>query len=169
MDLLNNNKKKGLDLNIISKTDNHGGFGAGLLSLSNVSAVIIEEDGAYIDIGALHAKSKAEKGIKFLPDKSAVPNGKKCWIVWVASDRNENGTFYAGATACEMLVDREARRGWKLLADHVNRLDAAMKRRYMLGDLDAKEKAALRGVLEENNPAMWENSPEELKQALAGD
>lgn len=162
-----NQKKKGMDLNIISSTNTHGGFGAGMINLSNVSAVIIEGDEAYIDIGALHAKSKVEKGIKFLTEKSEVPNGKKCWIVWVAGDRNEQGPYYAGMTACEMLVDREARRGWKILADHVNKMDAAMKRRIIVGELDAAEKAVLRKLLQENNPKMWDNSSDELKQALA--
>lgn len=162
----NSNKKKGMDLNIISSTNTHGGFGAGMINLSNVSSIIIEGDEAYIDIGALHAKSKVEKGIKFLTDKNEVPNGIKCWIIWVAGDRNENGPYYAGMTACEMLVDREARRGWKILADHVNKMDAAMKRRFILGELDASEKATLRQFLESHNPQMWDNSSDELKQAL---
>ncbi len=166
MDLLNN-KKKGLDLNIISNTQTHGGYGAGLINLSNVSAVIIEDDEAYFDLGALHAKSKVEKGIKFLTDKTEVPNGKKCWIVWVAADRTEKGPYYAGVTACEMLVDREAKRGWKILADHVNKMDAAMKRRYMLTELNETEKAVLKNRLQEHNPGMWENSPEELEKALS--
>lgn len=164
---LSNNKKKGIDLNIISNTQTHGGYGAGLINLSNVSAVIIDGDDAYFDLGALHAKSKVEKGIKFLTDKNEVPNGRKCWIVWVAADRTENGPYYAGVTACEMLVDTEAKRGWKILADHVNRMDAAMKRRYMLTDLNDKEKALLKKCLQEKNPGMWDNSPEELKQALS--
>jgi len=166
VDLLNN-KKKGLDLNIVSSTNTHGGFGAGMINLSNISSVIIEGDVAYIDLGALHAKSKVEKGIKFSTNKDDVPNGKTCWIVWVAADRKEEGPYYAGMTACEMLVDREARRGWKILADHVNRMDYAMKRRYMLDGLNDTEKAALKKLLVENNPQMWENSPEDLKQALA--
>jgi len=166
VDLLNN-KKKGLDLNIVSSTNTHGGFGAGMINLSNISSVIIEGDVAYIDLGALHAKSKVEKGIKFSTNKDDVPNGKTCWIVWVAADRKEEGPYYAGMTACEMLVDREARRGWKILADHVNRMDYAMKRRYMLDGLNDTERAALKKLLVENNPQMWENSPEDLKQALA--
>ena len=165
MDLLNN-KKKGIDLNIISNTNTHGGFGAGMINLSNVSAVIIEGEEAYIDLGALHAKSKVEKGIKFSMDKNDVPNGKKCFIVWVAADRNEQGPYYAGVASCEMLVDREARRGWKILADHVNRMDGAMKRKILLDNLDETEKTALKKLLVENNPTMWENSTELLKEAL---
>lgn len=167
MDIQDGNKeKKKLSLNVVSNKE-HKGFGAGSINLSDVSSVIIDEGTAYIDIGAMHAKSKVEKGIKFSPNKEDVPNGRKCWIVWVAVDRNEEGnTYYAGATACEMLVDTEARRGWKILADHVNKLDYALKRRYILDGLSDEEKAALRKLLVEHNADMWERSPETLKQGL---
>jgi len=167
MDIQDGNKeKKKLSLNVVSNKE-HKGFGAGSINLSDVSSVIIDEGTAYIDIGAMHAKSKVEKGIKFSPNKEDVPNGRKCWIVWVAVDRNEEGnTYYAGATACEMLVDTEARRGWKILADHVNKLDYALKRRYILDGMSDEEKTALRKLLIEHNADMWERSPEALKQGL---
>jgi hypothetical protein len=134
--------------------------------LNSVSGIIIDGDEAYIDEGTLHAKSKVEKGIKFSMNKEDVPNGRKCWIVWVAVDRKEGGQYYAGVTACEMLIDTEARRGWKILADHVNRMDRAMKRKIMLEGLDDKEKALLKQALVGHNPDWWERSEEELKQAL---
>jgi hypothetical protein len=168
MDLLNNDKKKRTgSLNVVSSKTNHGGFGAGTLDLSALSSVIIEDDKAYIDIGAIHAKSAVEKGIKFSTNKEDVPNGKPYWIVWVTVDRNEQGAFYAGITACDMLVDREARRGYKILADHVNKMDYALKRRIIVDGLNDKEKQALRNLLIEHNEKFWENSSEELKQALA--
>ncbi len=153
-------------LNVVS-TKEHKGFGAGAIDLNNLSSVIIDGDQAYIDLGALHAKSKVERGIKFSMNKEDVPHGRRCWIVWVAVDKKlgENA-HYAGATACEMLVDEEARRGWKILADHVNRMDYAMKRRILLEGLNAEEKAALRQCLIQNNEDMWNHSSEELKQAL---
>lgn len=157
--------KRTLALNVVSNKQ-HKGFGAGTIDLSQVSSVIIDGGEAYIDIGAMHAKSKVERGIKFLTDKSEVPNGRRCWIVWVAVDRNEEGSYYAGATACEMLIDSEARRGWKILADHVNKLDYAIKRRYMLDELAPSEKTALRDLLIKHNAEWWERSPEELKKAL---
>ncbi|MCL6459786.1 MAG: YwhD family protein, partial [Gorillibacterium sp.] len=125
------NSKK-LALNIVSSRVNHKGFGAGSIDLSNVSAVIIDGEEAYVDNGALHAKSKLEKGIKFSTNKEDVPNGRRCFIVWVAVDRKEQGAFYAGLTACEMRIDSDERKGWKLLADHVNRMDKAMKRQVLL-------------------------------------
>jgi hypothetical protein len=154
-------------LNVVS-TKEHKGFGAGSIDLNNVSAVIIDNDGeeAYIDLGALHAKSRVEKGVKFSANKDDVPNGRRCWIVWIAVDKKEEGPYYAGATACEMLVDSEARRGWKILADHVNKMDYAMKRRIVLDGLSEGEKAALKRCLIEYNEGMWNASTDELKEKL---
>jgi hypothetical protein len=160
-------EKKKLSLNIVSSNVNHKGFGAGAIDLSNVSSVIIDGDEAYLDMGALHAKSKVEKGIKFSTNKEDVPNGRKCWIVWVAVDRTPEGPYYAGVTACEMLVDSEAKRGWKILAEHVNNMDRAMKRKIVLEGLDEKEKAALKKQLVEHNEAWWNSSDEALKKALS--
>jgi hypothetical protein len=163
----NNTGKKPIGFNIISTNVNHKGFGAGSIDLSSVSSMIIDGDQAYLDNGALHAKSKVEKGIKFSADKAAVPNGRTCWIVWVAVDRDEQGQYYGGLTACEMLVDTEARRGWKILADHVNRMDKAMKRQILVEGLNDTEKAALQRSLQEFNEEWWERSGDALKQALS--
>lgn len=159
-------EKKKLSLNVVSNKE-HKGFGAGTIDLSQVSCVIIDQGEAYIDVGAMHAKSKIEKGIKFSPNKEDVPNGRPAWIVWVAVDRNEEGSYYAGAASCEMLIDEEARRGWKILPEHVNRLDAALKRKYMLDNIGVEEKAALRKLLAENNAEWWDRSPQALKDLLA--
>jgi hypothetical protein len=160
------NKKSGFTI-MSGKTDVHGGFGQGVLDLSAVSSVIIDGEEAYIDMGALHAKSAVEKGIKWTTNKEEVPNGKPYWLVWVTVDRNEAGPYYAGVTACYMEIDREARRGYKILADHVNRMDYSMKRRIMVSELDETSKKALKKLLIEHNPSMWENSSDELKQSLA--
>ncbi|MEK0315426.1 YwhD family protein [Cohnella sp. 56] len=158
-------EKKKLALNVVSNKE-HKGFGAGTIDLSQVSPVIIDNGEAYIDVGAMHAKSKVEKGIKFSPDKENVPNGRQVWLVWVAVDRDERGSFYGGATACEMLIDTEARRGWKVLAEHVNRMDRAIKRKFLLEDLGDEDKAALRRLLQSHNYEWWDRSPEELKDQL---
>lgn len=161
--------KKTLSLNVVSSRNVHRGFGAGMIDLSNLSSIIIDGGEAYIDIGAIHAKSKVERGIRFTPYKEEVPGGRTCWVVWVAVDKSEEGhSHYAGVTACEMKIDEENRIGWKVLADHVNRMDYALKRRFMLDELNAEEKAALKRVLVAYNPDMWERSPAELKEKLGG-
>ncbi|MCM3043140.1 YwhD family protein [Paenibacillus motobuensis] len=168
MDQSQKTGKKIFALNIISNEEKskHKGFGAGSIDLNSMSPVIIDVDETYIDIGAMHAKSKVEKGIKFSVNREDVPNGRQVWIVWVAVDRTPEGQFYGGMTACEMLIDKDARRGWKILADHVNKMDYALKRKVILDGLSPEQKASLKQLLIDTNAEWWENSPEELKAAL---
>jgi hypothetical protein len=166
---MEDNKKK-LGFNIIKSdpTAGHKGYGQGVLSLDNVSPVIIDVEAgdAVIDIGAMHARSATEKGIKFLKSKEEVPNGKPYWLVWVTIDRKEDGPYYAGVTACEMTVDREIRRGYKSLPEHVNRMDKSLKRHIIVDHMDAKSKKILADFLRDHNEELWNNSSDELKTGL---
>jgi hypothetical protein len=119
-----------------------------------------------VDIGAMHARSVVEKGIKFLPNKDEVPNGKLYWLVWVTIDRKQEGPYYAGMTACEMTVDREIRRGYKSLPEHVNKMDKSLKRRIMVEEMDSKSKDLLREFLKSHNEEIWTLSNDDLKEAL---
>lgn len=166
----NNGKKKKVSFNIIKNDplDGHKGTNAGALSLENVSPVIVDpgEGEVYVDVGAMHARSKVEKGIKFLPNKEEVPNGKLYWLVWVAIERKADGAVYQGVTGCEMTVDREIRRGYKSLPEHVNRLDKSMKGYYILDHMDDRSKELLASFLKNHDEEMWERSSDELKQQL---
>lgn len=155
--------------NILGGKSTHGGYGAGVLNLDHVSPVIvdIEAKEAMVDMGAMHARSAVEKVIKFLPNKEEVPNGRPYWLVWVTVDHNENGPYYAGVTACEMTVDREIRRGYKSLPEHVNRMDKSLKRHIIVDHIDDQSKVILAEFLQEFNEAMWENSSGKLKEDLS--
>src|SRR5690606_1731893 len=166
-------KKKKLEFNIIKNdpTDGHKGYGIGALSLENISPVFIdiEEEDVFVDVGAMHARSVVEKGIKFLPNKEDVPNGKPFWLVWVTIDRREEGPYYAGVTACEMTVDRSIRRGYKSLPEHVNKMDKSLKRHIMVDFMDDKSKKLLANFLINHNKEIWDNSSDELKEGLKVD
>ena len=143
-------------------------FGMGILDLNALSSVLIDpENNVYVDMGALHAKSDVERGIRFSPDKDTVPNGKPYWVVWVAMERGNDGPAIVGLTASEMWIDRESRKGWKVLPEHVNAMDKALKRRFHLFGMPEAKKQALRAFLEKVHPQAWENSSAELK-ALFG-
>lgn len=150
-------------------TDGHKGFGIGTLSLENVSPVIIdiEERTAVIDIGAMHAKSEIERRVKFTTNPEDSEGGKPYWLVWVTIDFKENGPYYAGVTACEMVVNKEKRRGYKILADHVNKMDKSMKRHIMVEHMDDSSKKVLADFLASHNAEMWERSEEKLKKDLS--
>ncbi|WP_202077317.1 YwhD family protein [Caldalkalibacillus salinus] len=172
--MFNNNSQKGNKKNnqftIVSSdsTGGHGGFGVGTLNLNNLSPVIVdvEDKEAYVDLGALHAKSAIEKRIKFLPNKDDVPNGRPYWLVWVAIDNGPEGPYYAGITACEMSVDTEIRRGYKNLPEHVNKMDKALKRYIMVEHMDESSKKVLGEFLKSHDENMWAHSTNELKEAL---
>ncbi|KIY22513.1 MULTISPECIES: YwhD family protein [Mesobacillus] len=164
-------KGKNIGFHIIKNDpmDDHKGFGKGVLTLDNVSPVLVDVEAgeAAVEVGAMHARSAVEKGIKFLPDRSEVPDGKLYWVVWVTIDRKEEGPYYAGVTACDMTVNREIRRGYKSLPEHVNRLDKSIKRHIIVDQMDEKSKKILADFLKQHDPGMWERSEDKLKIDLS--
>ncbi|WP_277586904.1 YwhD family protein [Psychrobacillus antarcticus] len=150
-------------------TDGHKGFGIGSLSLENVSPVIIdiEEGIAQVEIGAMHARSDTERGIKFTTNPEDSAGGKQYWLVWVTIDYNPEGPYFAGVSACEMVINREKRRGYKNLADHVNRMDKSMKRQILVDFMDDRSKNILREFLLSHNKEMWDRSEDKLHQELS--
>ncbi|WP_282020345.1 YwhD family protein [Planomicrobium okeanokoites] len=149
-------------------TDGHKGYGIGSLSLENVSPLLIDvaEQEAFIDIGAMHARSEVERGIKFTTNREDSAGGKDYWLIWITIDFNPEGPYYAGVTACEMVVNREKRRGYKILADHVNRMDKSMKRRILVDNMEAPSKRVLAEYLRSHNAEMWQRSSEQLHTEL---
>lgn len=147
----------------------HGGYYTGTLNLNNLSSILIQGDHAKIDLGLIHAKSSVERGIRFIHNREEIEDGILYWVVWVAIDRSESGPYYAGITACSMVIDHKSRKGWKNLAEHVNRMDDALKRRIKINDLNKVEKQALQRLLIENDESMWNNSKEECKQSFLQD
>ncbi|MFC0525190.1 YwhD family protein [Pontibacillus salicampi] len=149
-------------------TDGHGGYGAGTISLENISPVFVcpSEGTAEVDMGAMHARSQVERRVKFKADKSIVPNPTLYWLVWVTVDRKDDGPFYAGVAGCEMLVDKENRRGYKSMPEHVNNMDKSMKGKVIVEQMDDESKRLLREFLQNHSEEMWNNSSDELKEAL---
>lgn len=165
------NKKKSNQFTIMKddSTDGHGGYGIGAISLENVSPVIVDpnEDKAYVDMDALHARSQVERRVKFQPYREEVPNGKLYWIVWVTVNRNEQGFYYHGVAGCEIRVDRSIKRAYKSMPEHVNNMDKSMKGKVIVEHMDDHSKKLLGDFLREYKPELWENSSKEVKQAFA--
>ncbi|NJP38209.1 YwhD family protein [Alkalicoccus luteus] len=163
-------KKMSGNFNILSNdsTDGHGGYGVGTINLNNMTPVFIDpaEGKAFIDMGALHARSEVEKRIKFLKDKTEVPNGKLYWLVWVTVEHLDGKPAYTGVGACEMIVDRSIRRGYKSMPEHVNNMDKSLKGKIAVEQMDDASKIVLRDFLIEFNKDFWEASSDELKDGL---
>ncbi|RWZ58933.1 hypothetical protein EQV77_08240 [Halobacillus fulvus] len=164
----NDKKKNQFTILKDDSTDGHGGYGVGSISLENMTPVIVDpnEEEAFIDMGALHARSKVEKRVKFLPNKEEVPNGLLYWIVWVTVDYADGKPCYYGVAASEIRVDRSIKRGYKLMPEHVNHMDKSLKGKFVVDHLDDKSKHILGEFLRDNKPELWENTRQELKDAL---
>ncbi|SDK16085.1 YwhD family protein [Sediminibacillus albus] len=164
-----NKKKNQFTILKDDSTDGHGGYGIGAISLENVSPVIIDpnEDRAFVDMGAMHARSEVERRVKFLPNKDEVPNGKLYWIVWVTVSKKEEGAYYHGVAGSEVRVDRSIKRAYKSMPEHVNHMDKSLKGKVIVDHMDDHSKKLLGDFLRDFNEEMWKNSAEELKQALS--
>lgn len=169
----NKGQKKKAQFNILSgdSTSGDSEFGVGTINLDNVTPVIVDpdEDRAYIDMDALHARSKVEKRVRFSPNKEEHADSRVYWIVWVVADRGESGPYYSGIGACEIRVSREERRirpGYKSMPEHVNHMDKALKHTIITDDMDEPSKKLLGSFLKDHNPQFWENTSEEVKASL---
>lgn len=164
-------KKPGFQFNIIKNDplDGHRGQNFGSISLENIAPVYINinTQEAELDIGGLHGKAKVEKRVKWITDKSEAegPGAEEYFLVWIAVERAEEGPIYNGAAACYLMVNKEKRRGYKMMHEHVNSLDDAMKGRIKLDVLDERTKETLKQFLIEHNEEMW-NISHDMQQAL---
>ncbi|MFX3617594.1 MAG: YwhD family protein [Sporolactobacillus sp.] len=170
MDIFHQDEKKS-GFNIIKgdATKGHGGFGAGLVNLDNMSPIIIDVEAgtAQVDMGAMHARSDVERRIRFSTNKADLAGGgKKYWLVWVNTQVTKEGPYYDGAAACEMVINREIRRGYKILAEHVTRMEKALKGKVWLSEMDAPSKKVLRDYLQKAAPEQWERANPEIKAQL---
>lgn len=150
-------------------TDGHGGYGAGTVSLENMSPVIVDpaETQAYVDMDVMHARSKVERRVKVVPNRDEVPNGKLYWFVWVNVDQGETGPYYAGVAGSEFVVDRSIKRAYKSMPQHVTHMEKSLKGKIVVEHMDETSKKVLKDFLVDFDEDMWKNSTDELKQALS--
>src|SRR5690625_3193890 len=120
---MNKDKNQKQQFTIIKddSTDGHGGYGIGAISLENMYSIIVDpnENKAYVDMDAMHARSSIERRVRYFPDRNEVPNGLLYWIVWVTFERGEHGRFYAGGARSEIRVDKPNKRTYKTIPEHV--------------------------------------------------
>lgn len=168
-DQSSNKKKNSFTIIKDDSTDGHGGYGAGTISLENMSSIIVDpnEDKAYVDMAAMHARSEVERRVKWINDREEVQGGKLYWIVWVTVEKNENGPYYAGVAGSEIRVNREIKRAYKSMAEHVKHMEKSLKGHIIVEHMDDHSKKLLGDFLRDYKPEFWENSTEELTQQLS--
>lgn len=166
-------KKPKNEFTILSgdSTGGDGSFGVGTINLDSITPVIVDpqREEVFIDMQAMHGRSRVEKRVRFAPTKEGLDDADLYWIVWVNLGRDKNGPKIGGMAACEILVSTEERRirpGYKSMPEHVNNLDKALKGNIILDHVDDQSKRLLKEFFEANHQEIWTNTSEEIKQAL---
>ncbi|UTR06300.1 YwhD family protein [Alkalihalobacillus sp. LMS6] len=177
VDLLNNNNlkkaKKSSNFTILSNesdsTDGHGGYGAGLINLDHMTPLFIniDEQEAFVDMGALHARADVEKRVKFIPTLEDVPTEgmKRYWLIWITIDTKDKKPYYSGIGACYMTVNKAAKRGYKSMPEHVNQMDKALKGKVSVEKMDEPSRQVLADFLKAHSEDIW-NESTTLHEAL---
>lgn len=165
----NKRKRKMFPIIKDDPTDGHGGFGAGSISLENMSSVIIDpnENKAYVDMDAMHGRSDIERRVRYYPDREEVPDGLLYWIAWVTVERGEQGPYYSGVAASELRIDRPNKRAYKSMPDHVKHIEGSLNGKVIINHMDDHSKQLLHDFLITFDEKMWENSSEELKNSFS--
>src|SRR5699024_9263989 len=134
----------------------HGGYGAGSISLENMSSVIVdpENNEAYVDMDAMHARSKIERRVKYMKSRDEVRNPKLYWIVWFTVEKGESERYDAGVGDCELLVDQPNKRAYKSMPAHVHNMDKSLKGEIVVEHMDDHSKKLLHDFLADFNEAM---------------
>lgn len=132
-----------------------------------LTALLIDGDRAWWDDAACHGRTPLEQGLEWADDPAEVPGARRVFVVWVyiKPDRQSRQYTYHGVVAVDMLIDEEAKRGYKRLGHHANQLGAAMRGKI---DLEILTDDARRILAEElaKNEGVLENSSPELLEAL---
>ncbi|ASS76192.1 hypothetical protein CIG75_15420 [Tumebacillus algifaecis] len=137
--------------------------------LQNLSAVMIHGDDIFVDQGAIHGKSRLERGIDFRAAKGPedVPNGEKIAVIWVTLKTYEAGRGFSGIASAELVIDFPHGIGYKAMGPLVNQMDRAVKGRVDVSNLTSEQKAKLADFLQQLRADLWANTPDEVKAQLA--
>lgn len=138
----------------------------GSISLENMSSIIVDpnKEEVYVDMDAMHARSKIEKRVKYFPDKEEVPDGLLYWVAWVTVEKGENGAHFAGVAASELRIDKPNKKAYKSMPEHVTNMEKSLKGKINLDHMDDYSRKLLCQFLQEFDADMWANSSEELKK-----
>lgn len=133
-----------------------------------ITAVLIDGEKGWFDDAATHGRTPMEQGVSWKASPEEVPNGRKIDIVWLYIKPQGGSYVYFGATASSMIIDEEAKIGYKHLAGHANQLSKALKGEIDIDALDDRARKTLLAMLS-TYPDVLENSSPKLKESLGLD
>ncbi|GMA62237.1 YwhD family protein [Alicyclobacillus fastidiosus] len=135
--------------------------------MKGLSAIFVDGDEVFVDNGAIHAKSRLEVGVKFVPSLDEVPNPRRVEGVWVTLKRQESGLGYTGAMPFELWIDSANKLGYKKLSDHVNQMDKAVRGQVDLSRMSSEAIQKVGQYVQTIRPDLWENATDAFRSAFS--
>ena len=146
------------------------GVGEVMAPQTLLTALILTPEGTItIEPGALHGRSGIGSAIQLTKQRDQLLNAETYWLVWVAVelDPSNQPVRYTGASVSELFVDQVNKIGYKVLAEHVNRMAEALRGGVNLKTLDGRSRALIREQLAALSPEVWQRSAPAFREALA--
>jgi hypothetical protein len=145
------------------------GLGEVMAPQTLLSALVLAPDGAIrVDPGALHGRSEIESSVRLARRREELAEPQLWRLIWVAIELDEANrpVRYKGLAASELWIDRARDLGYKVLAEHVNRMSEALRGGLNLKALDQRAKQQIARQLESLSAEAWAKSAEPLRRAL---
>lgn len=148
-------------LSLVAEKEEHG-------NVKNLAGVLVHGAEATLSNALMHGKSPVERGVTWVKKPEDVPRPTRFWAVWVGAKHFPEGRGFAGVVATEMLIDTEAKLGYKNLAAQVNGMSQALAGKIDLAGMSVEERRALQALLREKGKDLYERATPEFKAALEG-
>lgn len=133
-----------------------------------VTCLILSPDGRLtLDPGALHGRSRLEQPLQWATRRDELVDSQCYRLIWVAIelDHAQQPFRYKGLAVSDMWIDAQGR-GFKAMADSVNRISDALMARADVKVLSGKERRALEQHLRTISENLWSRAAEPVKRAL---
>lgn len=135
--------------------------------MRGLSVVLVDGQDVFIDNGAIHAKSRVERNIRWVKALEEVPNPRTVYGVWITLHRFEGGVQgYYGAMSFTLHIDSEAQVGYKSLAEQVNGMERAVKGMVSVETLPEDVRLRLGAFVAGVRPELWEHAHLAFREAF---
>lgn len=135
--------------------------------MKGLSALFVDGDQVFIDNGAIHAKSRLERGVTWVKTASEVVSGRMIQGIWITLHRFEHGQGYYGAMPFSLFIDENAHVGYKNLTEQVNHMDKAVRGTVKVDELDNETRLRIGSFLAMVREDLWTHASEEFRAAFS--
>jgi YwhD family len=134
--------------------------------MKGLSALFLDGEHVLIDNGAIHAKSRLERGVTWVRTPQEIQNGRLIPGLWVTLHRFEHGQGYYGAMPFSLLIDEATQTGYKNLTEQVNHMDKAVRGNVNVDPFNDAQLLQISTFLKSIREDLWNNATKTFRDAF---